>query len=142
MKPSADAQDPHAFGQDQTPASLRVGRVDGHDPALGFGDDLLGDDHHVALLQAGGPEDELGDLVPGPDFRQALYGEDRDHGRAPSTTSARLVACAGPDMTVGATIQRVPCASTRAASSASAVSTTSVAAKGAQSLATPTADAS
>ena len=136
------AQDPHALGQDQASASLGVGRVYGDDTALSFGDDLLGYDHHVAVLQADGLKDQIGDLVPGVDFGQPLYGEHRDHGRAPMTTSARSLACAGPDMMEGATMHRVPCASTRGASSASALSTTRVAAKGAHSLATPTADAS
>ena len=94
----------------------------------------------------GAPQDELSQLVSRRDLGDALNGDDRDHrfsgavstGRSrPARLLARFAASVGPDMTAGATTQRMPSASTSGASSESASSTTSVAANGAQRRATP-----
>ena len=64
-------------------------------PALGLGDDLLGDDDHVPLLQPPGPLDrvaeERGEVVAGPHLRNPLEGDDLDHSGSPVTLTPAFV---------------------------------------------------
>ncbi len=124
VPPSEDA---HRLAFDEAQPIGVVGHL--RQPALGFGNDLLGDNHDVTVLERRASEDEIGDLVARAHLGQALDGEDRDH--ASRTTRASAAASATPRMTVGATTQRTPSASTAADRSASASSTTSVPASGA-----------
>ena len=136
-----------------TSRALAVGvvGVDGDQAALGLGHDLLGDHHHVAVARAPGHP-----RGPAPGRRRAAAarsspGPDLAHARSPAgpgdpgrasaergteATDARHHGAgrgprSGVDMTVGATTQRTPSASTARASAASASSITRVPAHGA-----------
>ena len=76
--------------------------VEGDYAAFGFGDDLLGDDEHIAAFERGvlgaqGGVDQLGEIVALGDFGDAADGEDavfgrrRAHSSMPTTWTA---ACA------------------------------------------------
>ena len=55
--------------------------VDAHDPALGLRHDLLRDHDDVVVLELDGPGDQRREVVARPDLRQAVHGQELDHGR-------------------------------------------------------------
>ena len=139
---AAAAQDAHRLALDQRLVAQRIVGVDGHQPVLGLGHDLLGDDHDVAVGQGGVGRrprprgDDAGQVVARRRSRRCPRGRtppcgssaDLADGRAPSTVRpSGGRPRPGSDMIVGATTQRMPSASTASARSASAVSITSVA---------------
>ncbi len=65
------------------------------DPPLRLGDDLVGDDEHVALLQSAGALErvphERGEVVARPHLRDAGEGDDLDHSGRPVTRTPAFV---------------------------------------------------
>src|SRR5207237_6409911 len=109
--------------------------VEAHDGALRLRDDLLADGDDVVRLEpdAGALDrvaEEDGEIVPRPDHGQPGHRNDGDGHRsgaapsAPSTAPARQAARAVVVMSVSVTTARMPSASTRGASAASARSST------------------
>jgi hypothetical protein len=123
------AQDAHRLAPNEPLSGDGILVVEADEATLGLGHHLLGDHDHVAVEQRGVGGDQVGQHVAGADLGQAGDGRHRDHGS--SSLRARAAASARPFMTVGATTQRTPSASTAAARAASASSTTSVAARAA-----------
>ena len=73
------AQDPYALRQHQPAPGTGVFGVDGDQPALGLGDNLLGDDDYVVAPQGRawqlGPGMSVGDIVAGAYLGQPLQGK-------------------------------------------------------------------
>lgn len=132
MTPARD----HAYG-------LRVygvlARVRRHDPALGLGDDLRGDQQDVPVPQVGrGHRDQFRQVVARPDLGYALDGPYLVGGNgrgggvrvghreaSASSSAARAISAVASRSVIisGTARQEIPAASTSATASASAVST-------------------
>ena len=72
------AQHPHRLPLDQHLVGERVVGVDGLQPPLGLGHDLLGDDHDVAGAQLRPLGDQVGEDVAGTDLSQPGDGDEGD----------------------------------------------------------------
>src|SRR5262249_24424815 len=100
-------------------------------PVLGFRDDLLGHDEHVAVgercaLLGRGAREEHRELVAGPDFADTLDRDQRErHATAASADAASAAAISGLRIIVSVTTARTPAASTSVARLASTASITS-----------------
>ena len=149
---TATAQDPHRFPFDQCGLGLGVRVIELDQPPFGLRDDLLGHHEDITVPEPGPlrrrRRQRRSDQVAQVGARGHLADPGhREHGeglsvrhRAPPWRGP--AARSGELMTVGATTQRTPSASTAAACAASASSMTSVPTHDAYSRATPTTEAS
>ena len=79
---AAAAEDTTRLALDNGLVAEWVGGIDLDHRALGLGDDLLGHDHHVVVLQIDGGPDDGREIVGATDLADALDGEDLEsaHG--------------------------------------------------------------
>ena len=72
----------------------RLELVERDQPALDLRDGLLRDDDHVAGAQLRSLADHRGEVVAGPDLRQAAHRDQLDHSAVVGTPVTRTPACA------------------------------------------------